>query len=797
MCRLDAIEARRIEEAAALRRWGKKGLSKKGRAKKQAAAIRRLMGDQHADGDGAGGEDGDGGDEEDEEAEEGTAAADIDNRIKQLKKMAAVAKAKAEAKDKERRSRSRPRARAPSVPMRGASVVRVGSDGEPVSAQQPKAPAAPARSASTSTASRGGGGAGAGSGAAGQSKVPLRRAASNGRAGLRGRPPAQPTAGLDRSGTRKLGLDIPQPRVPVRRTKSEAVGLRGATAPAERSPRSNAADGRSTEATSRGGSATGVRTAAGAEARTDADVAAAGSATAAGTKRLAGGNTSPAAGERSPRPAAPATATATATAAEPHAAPAAGPAASGRHSPLVAGTSPLGGEGPAARPPMQPIPPHKQRHPAAAASPVTAAQVRSSRAAYFERLARGEGGQATDAPAPSAQMSPHDDAVPVVRQSSPMQSVSRPRQPALPAAPAPSRAEPAAAAAASSRKAMTFADRVLADADEALAAADAAATRLRHSPPLGAAEVPVPRHGARTPPRGGGAWTDDGERRDAPRSPVSLPSGSPGRRNTGAGGAAVAPPARHPSAGPRSTRAESSRAAAGAEAAAAARAREQASRHMVERARAQAAAQQARQPSAAKSDGSARGRPAEPIVRRKSKAAMATGRGSGGMWMASPHPTPSSAQAPKAGSPAAAAGAAAGGWVGVGLQRLEKERAAEARIEARIRNHRMRRKTGEEERPLPDLAPSVLQSLGPAGSAAPGDFGGLTGGITGMGIGASSAAAGPPPGGAQRQPRPTGRTTMKLAAAAYGAPVVGKKARKRSTTKRRPRPSDQPGIAML
>ncbi|KAA0157879.1 hypothetical protein FNF31_05692 [Cafeteria roenbergensis] len=283
VCRLDAIEARRIEEAAALRRWGKKGLSKKGRAKKQAAAIRRLMGDQHADGDGAGGEDGDGGDEEDEEAEEGTAAADIDNRIKQLKKMAAVAKAKAEAKDKERRSRSRPRARAPSVPMRGASVVRVGSDGEP---------------------------------------------------------------------------------------------------------------------------------------------------------------------------------------------------------------------------------------------------------------------------------------------------------------------------------------------------------------------------------------------------------------------------------------------------------------------------------------------------------------------------------APKAGSPAAAAGAAAGGWVGVGLQRLEKERAAEARIEARIRNHRMRRNTGEEERPLPDLAPSVLQSLGPAGSAAPGDFGGLTGGITGMGIGASSAA-GPPPGGAQRQPRPTGRTTMKLAAAAYGAPVVGKKARKRSTTKRRPRPSDQPGIAML
>lgn len=156
------------------------------------------------------------------------------------------------------------------------------------------------------------------------------------------------------------------------------------------------------------------------------------------------------------------------------------------------------------------------------------------------------------------------------------------------------------------------------------------------------------------------------------------------------------------------------------------------------------------------------------------------------------------------------------GWIGVGMQRLEEERAAEARIEARIRAHRRTRVGGSAERPLLDLAPSVLASMGVVGSSAA-----LTAAVADRAVAyANGSIAASARAGASSPAGPVGRgagsvgsagelsrgdgssnrrgskASMRKAAAAYGAPVVGRKSR-RSKSKGRARPAQHASIALL
>jgi len=198
------------------------------------------------------------------------------------------------------------------------------------------------------------------------------------------------------------------------------------------------------------------------------------------------------------------------------------------------------------------------------------------------------------------------------------------------------------------------------------------------------------------------------------------------------------------------------------------RARAAASRHMLERARAQAKAH-ADRIAAAEGGGSSPSAAQQFKAMLRGPAAVAaqpTGRG-GGAW-AEPTPAPAQAIVP---------GPEDEGWVGVGLQRLEADKAAEARIEARIRQHRIRRAEADGgEKPLPELAPTVLRTFGHGLSPRPG-------------LPERAAAAEAP-----RRAPGKGRGSMKRAAAAYGAAPVGR--RKKSKAKRRPR-GEQPSIALL
>jgi hypothetical protein len=604
--RLDAVEAKRLEEQEAMRRWGKKGRSKAGRAKRQAASMRRLLGE-------AGDED------EDDEAEDGTVAAEIDNRIKNLKKMAAEARAKQQAKDMERRARSRPKVRPSPAPTRGATVIRVGGESKPVERSsspvdvpEPQQPSPPELERPAKPQS---------------DKPPvLRRAGSVtnkrevaprvGRANSR--PQAARRTGVDSSGARP-----PKPAEPgMRRVGTDIRPSRQAfESDAGLSPNLGK---------SRGGSAAAIRAA----ARTSVE------------------------DQR----------------------PSSSPLSSNAESPKGAGKA-------------SPILP----------TTIKPKAVRHERATYFDRL-----------------MAQADDSKPKdkLRKPSPIQP-------------------------AKEDTSLSFADRVIADANMALAEADAVASRLEASMARSRPASGTTR--GKTPPKGSD--------RKAPTSPLSLPgaSSSPSRVQASKDNASLA-----------SQRVPASRTDEPADDAAAARAA--ASRHMLERAKEQAKAHAERVKAA-----SNQGTPLVPQRAFETDMRSSPSLGIGGVGLG---PLSSRGQD--------------SGWVGVGLQRLEAERAAEARIEARIREHRRARNSEEP----PPLAAAVFASAGLNRINAPEV-------PSPVHREKASPAASPATATHSSKPHPTaGATkTLRLAAAAYGAPVVNRK-KKQPKVIRRSR-SDQPAIAML